>query len=363
MTTALFNWNNSFEHFLRVLFIPQFHHLIYEQATVLVKNLRQCGPARSFESPNYLSISANAILFLKYPSPKEVGGGSKLTDRLKPIFSPRISDLGLDPDGSILPPQNFREPEGLVIHPANSADSLNIPNTLENPPEPASETFFHEYEEPTPIPSPRSKKYPLDGRPGSTMPVSLKSPAKTKTQSRSQLSFWEYHCRKLQSLMTPLDDYHRSDDLHRQIWLTHFCRNQKYQFKTPSQRLRLQNLRWAFIFAQRKRERQLKNLAQKKLKMRKKRKQKLYKIAYLRFKMGRIGLLRSQGNLRKAIRLGWTADREWKQWKWLLKWRWNEQRTRWSKKRTRKTNYEIDQAQVIAERKMFNRREKGRWYV
>ena len=173
-----------------------------------------------------------------------------------------------------------------------------------------------------------------------------------KRKPRAQLSFWEYHYKQLKSLVTPFHEYHRNDITFRKIWLTDYSRNQKYQFKSNPHRLRLQHRRWAFIFAQRKRLARQKHIARQKWHLQRKRNERLYRLAYVRFKKGRVELWRVWGKLEKAYRLGWTADREWRAWKRLLHVR-NANRKpkqRWK----RRTNYVLDDLQRSAERRMFD---------
>jgi len=62
-----------------------------------------------------------------------------------------------------------------------------------------------------------------------------------------------------------------------------------------------------------------------------------------------VELLQILGKLGKAYRLGWTADREWRAWKRLLK-----VNKRKKRKRRKRTNYVLDDAQRLAERRMFD---------
>jgi hypothetical protein len=75
-------------------------------------------------------------------------------------------------------------------------------------------------------------------------------------------------------------------------------------------------------------------------------------LAYLRFKKGRVELLKLIGKLGKAYKMGWTANREWQAWKRLL---YVEGRRRqWTRRKRRVRNYAMDDLQRRAERRMLD---------
>lgn len=175
---------------------------------------------------------------------------------------------------------------------------------------------------------------------------------KRKRRETPRLSCWEYNYKRLNSLITPVDEHHRNHHIYRTIWLNFYSRNQKYQFRTPVRRRFLQHHRWKYIFSLRKKLSQQTHVAKKKWQIQRKRNQRLYKLAYLQFKKGRVELLKVIGKLGKAYKMGWTADREWQGWKRLL---YKERRRRkWTCRKRKVRNYAIDDIQRRAERRMLD---------
>ena len=305
------------------------------------------------------TASADALLFLQRGhstfQEKNLSGGT-LPDRLRTTSSSKVSPGHDQPnpfDSSML--------NETSTPPAQSAISPRIESPFNDPRRHAIE--FSSHSPPTAVPLPIFEKLPSDRQsqdktPTYTQPSQPPDPdsaitlARTKRfrkrKRRSERSFWEYHYKQLTSLIAPFHEYHRNDLTFRTIWLTQYARNQKYQFKSNPHRRRLQHRRWAFIFAQRKRLSQQKHLARMKWYIQRKHNERSYRLAYLQFKKGRVELLQNLGKLGKAYRLGWTADREWRAWKRLLK------VNKPKKRRRKRTNYVLDDVQRLAERRIFD---------
>ena len=307
-----------------------------------------------------LTASENALFFLRR------GHG---TCQEKSLSNGTLSDcLGITSSSKLSPGHDQISPFDASMRNETSAPSTQsaispqILSPFNNTPMPVISSLSHS--PPTSIPLPILKKFPSDRQSSQdtmlTHTSSSQSPdpdsanilprskRRRKRKHRPERSFWEFHYKKLTSLITPFHEYHRNHPTYRTIWLTQYSRNQKYQFTSNPQRRRLQHLRLAFIFAQRKRLAQQKHIARKKWKIQRKQNERLYRLAYLRFKKGRVELLQVLGKLRKAYRLGWTADREWRAWKRLLK------VNKRKRKRRKRTNYVLDDVQGLAERRIFD---------
>ena len=344
------------EHLQSALLRPQ---PFYEPAIALLGNPRQSGFSQFFIESNSLTTCVNALLFLRRGHgtfhEKSLSGGTP-ADRLKIACTSKVS-----PGHDQLPFDSSTRNK-TPTPPTQSAISPQIPSPCDDPRIPVTSSSSNSL--PTPVPLPAFKKLPSERQspqdktltptsssqaPDPDSPRTLpRSKKRRKRKPSTPLPFWDYHYKQLTSLITPFHEYHRNHPTYRTIWLTQYSRNQKYQFTSNPHRRRLQNRRWAFIFAQRKRLAQQKHLARKKWHLQRKRNERLYRLAYLRFKKGRVELLQILGKLGKAYRMGWTADREWRAWKRLLK------VNKRKRKRRKRTNYVLDDAQRLAERRMFD---------
>ena len=332
---------------------------LYEPVTALLGIPRQSGFPQLLMESQSLMASANALLFLRRGhgtfQGKSLSGGTLTDNRII------ISSSKIPPGHDQLSPFDSSMRNETSTHPAQPAISPQLTSPFNDSQIPIVSSSSCSPS--TPVPLPKFKKLhserqsqdttrthssssqPSDPDSSSTLPRSKKQ---WEEKHRPELSFWEHHYKQLVSLVTPFHEYHKNDPAYRTIWLTQYARNQKYQFKSNPRRRRLQNLRWAFIFAQRKHLAQQKHLARKRWRIRRKQNERLYRLAYLRFKKGRVELLQKLGKLKKAYRLGWSADKEWRAWKRLLKVK--KQKSKWRKR----TNYVLDDVQRLAERRIFD---------
>lgn len=170
---------------------------------------------------------------------------------------------------------------------------------------------------------------------------------KPRRKKGIELSSWHLHYRYLTRRIHPIDILHRNDKHYRKLWLiisreTHFQRDPVL--------LSLLRRRLAYISLERKRIARERHLAQVKLSIKRKRQMRLFKVAYLRFKKGRIEWLSRLNLLKKAYAMGWTAAREWNRWKQLL-----PRKIPRRKRKRRDMNLILDEIQLKAEMKMFER--------
>jgi hypothetical protein len=346
----------SLEYLKRTLLRQQ---PVYEPETALLGIPRQSGFPQLFMESHSLMASANALLFLRRGhgtlQEKSLSGGTLADSRII------ASSSKVTPGHDRLSPFDSSMQNETSTHPTQPAISPQLTSPFNDSRIPVISLSSHSPS--TPVPLPKFKKLHSERQsqdttqthssssqsPDPDSPCILpQSKKRWEEKRRTELSFWEHHYNQLTSLVTPFHEYHRNDPTHRTIWLNQYARNQKYQFKSNPRRRRLQNLRWAFIFAQRKYLAQQKHLARKRRRIRRKQNERLYRLAYLRFKKGRIELLQKLGKLKKAYRLGWSADKEWRAWKRVLKV--NKQKRKWRKR----TNYALDDVQRLAERRMFD---------
>lgn len=172
---------------------------------------------------------------------------------------------------------------------------------------------------------------------------------------------WKIHYQGLLKRVTPLHCHHRDDDSYRIRWQTQYAQNQKHQYVRDPLYCRSQNCRRAFIRAQKSRAAKEKHEAKRRCALQRKQRRRLYRLVYLQFKKGRVEWLTEMGKLRKAYAMGWTAHREWRYWRMLLKDTRNRMRRR--KRRKRIQTLDFDWIQQHAEGRIYemrvNRKIKG----
>lgn len=228
---------------------------------------------------------------------------------------------------------------------------------------------------PTPIPTPITLRFPkfqdnstrTQPFPDQTISTSqpqilhpqtsqTKRKVKRKDREKPLLPTWEYHYKRLFTQITPIDEIHRDHPIYRKIWETSYSRNQKYQFRTPKSRLTSQHNRLAYIFRLRKQLSHESHISRTKSILQRKMNERLYKLAYLQFKMRRLELLKKMGKLRRAYKMGWTADREWQSWKRVAAAAVAQQggMRKWVWKKKRRRGLAFDEGQRRAERRFFD---------
>lgn len=140
---------------------------------------------------------------------------------------------------------------------------------------------------------------------------------KRKPRKKPVQSPWELHYRYLTKLILPYHFIHRCDPSYHSLW-QHLSRQKDHRYVRDRLRCRSQNVRLAFIAVRRKQLAREKHEVHRQRKLRQRIRQRLYRMAYLRFKKGRIELFQRLRRLRIVYRLGWTACREWLAWRGII---------------------------------------------
>ena len=173
---------------------------------------------------------------------------------------------------------------------------------------------------------------------------------RNKPRNRKPSPLWQRQYKYLSSLITPIDEIPRDDFIYEKVWLAEYASNEKYQFRNDRVRVRSQGRRRAFILAQKKNKRRKHFHRLQVLAAKRRERTRLYRMAYLKFKKGRISWLRETNLLQSAYDMGWTAAREWVQWQKMRQptiRKKRERRAWWRKRLT------FDKAQRQAERRIF----------
>ena len=182
-----------------------------------------------------------------------------------------------------------------------------------------------------------------------SQPQPQTSNGKRKRRKKPEQSHWQLHYRYLTQFLAPHHYTNRSDPRHWHLWQI-ISRDQNNKYIRDPNRSRSRHARLQFIFAQRKRLAREKHERRMQWAIIKRRRERLYRLAYLRFKKGRIEMLVRLGRLRKAYRLGWSAFKEWLAWRGIITW----SRRRWCGTRSRRKRRLIsEEGQLHEERRVF----------
>ena len=173
---------------------------------------------------------------------------------------------------------------------------------------------------------------------------------KRKPRKKPEQSHWQLHYRYLTRFLAPHHYTNRSDPRHWHLWQI-ISRDQSNKYIRDPNRSRSRHARLQFIFAQRKRLAREKHERRVQWAIIKRKRERLYRLAYLRFKKGRIEMLVRLGRLRKAYRLGWSAFKEWLAWRGIITW----SRRRWCGTRSKRRRRRLctEEVQLHEERRLF----------
>jgi len=347
---------------------------------------KQSGLANIPAIFDYLSVNPLTLLFGESIGQKSTKEIDDSYHHYHPPFSITMDRNGrctnstntlhhIRPSDTFLPPDLYDRPnnssnlQSATIPPSRSPKQPSLENScLSNPlqsphvpkaPQPRPADLNSETQNgPHPSASTsQSSSVTLTSSPPSTAPSKKRKPRLNRNFSRRNP--WELHYHYLNQRLPPFVIPDRDDPYLHSLWLQH-CSKHRYCRRRRSRLL--QNLRLAFISAQRVR---LARENHSKIVMRsieRSRKYKSYQLAYLKFKRERIELLTRLGKIEKTYKMGWTPFKEWKAWRQV----WLSLREREGKKyrrRRSKKRLVMDEAQHRAERRIFEDRRVGKGVI